>query len=446
MDPHELKGRGTKFDIVVHNAITITVNAEFEIIKNGIICIKDRILQQIVPLEKGRPLPEALHVIDAQGGIVLPGLVNTHSHLPMALFRGLADDLPLMTWLNDHIFPAENKYISPPSVQLGTLISCAEMLLSGTTTCCDGYFHEEAVAQAVRESGMRAVLGHGVIDFPAPGVPNPAENIQKAVAFIKKWKQACPTITPSIFCHSPYTCSAETLQKAKTAANENEILCQIHAAETKGEWEQIHASHGVSPIQYLRNIGVIDDNTLLVHSVWVDSNDIDTIAKQRAGVSHNPASNMKLSSGIAPIPKILNAGISVGLGTDGCASNNTLDLFQEMDTAAKLHKVDTLDPTAMDARTVIKMATIEGARAIGLGDRIGSLEAGKQADLIIIDTDKPHLVPMYSAASHVVYAVIGSDVRNVIIDGKIIVRDRELLTLDIEKTMREIKSFCKSIH
>jgi len=431
------------FDTVIHNCTIITVNPEFDILKHGIICIKKGRLEQITTKDQDQKLPDAKQVIDVKDGIVMPGLVNTHTHLPMTLFRGLADDLPLDKWLNEHIFPAERKHISPESVRTGALLGCAEMLLSGTTTCCDGYFLEDHVASAVIDSGMRAVLGQGVIDFPAPGVADPSENIKTAVGFAEKWFGISPIITPSIFCHSPYTCSAKTLKKAKAAAKG--ILFQIHVAETKSEWDQIQSEHKTSPVKYLDRIGVIDQNTLLVHGIWVDDTDIEIIAKRQAKVAHNPESNMKLASGTAPVPDFLKAGITVGLGTDGCASNNNLDLFQEMNVAAKLHKVNTLDPTIMDARTVLKMATIEGAKAIGLDKKIGSIEIGKLADLIVIDTNSPHLVPMYDPVSHIVYTICGSDVRDVFIGGKMIIKNKKLLTIDIAEVMKKASRLGKKI-
>jgi len=433
-----------RFDTVIHNCTIITVNPEFEIIEYGIICIRNGRIEQISTQNHDQELPDSNDVIDAKGGIVMPGLVNTHTHLPMTLFRGLADDLPLDKWLNEHIFPAERKHINPESVRTGALLGCAEMLLSGTTTCCDGYFLEDNVASAVYDSGMRAVLGQGVIDFPAPGIAEPSENIKNAVEFSEKWLDFSSNITPSIFCHSPYTCSAKTLKKAKASAKG--LLFQIHAAETKSEWDQIQSEHKTSPVKYLDRIGVIDQNTLLVHGIWVDDTDIEIIANRHAKVAHNPESNMKLASGIAPVPDFLEAGITVGLGTDGCASNNNLDLFQEMNVAAKLHKVNTLDPTIMDARTVLKMATIESAKAIGLDKKIGSLEIGKLADLIIIDTNSPHLVPMYDPVSHIVYTIRGSDVRDVFVGGKMIIRNKKLLTIDLAGVMKRASWLGKAIY
>ncbi|MBU4289153.1 MAG: amidohydrolase [Proteobacteria bacterium] len=423
------------FDIVIHNGTIITANPDFDIIKNGIVCIKNGRLERVESRNASYLLPEAKEIIDAKGGIIMPGLVNTHTHLPMSIFKGIADDLPLMPWLSEHIFPAESKHIKPETVRLGTFLACAEMMLSGTTTCCDGYFFEDEVAKAVFDSGMRAVLGQGVIDFPAPGVLEPSDNINNAVRFIDKWHDKSPMITPSIFCHSPYTCSEETLKKAKDAASSKKLIFQIHAAETKDERNRILSEKNSSPIKYLDSIGMLDNDTLLVHSIWVDADDIDRIANSGAKVSVCTESEMKLASGIAPVIKFLEAGIKVGLGTDGSASNNDLDLFQEMDSTAKLHKVNVLDPTVMDTKTVFKLATIDGAGALGLDHEIGSIETGKQADIIIIDVNRPHLVPMYNPVSHIVYSARGSDVQDVIIAGNVVVRDKKILTFDVEEIL-----------
>jgi 5-methylthioadenosine/S-adenosylhomocysteine deaminase len=292
---------------------------------------------------------------------------------------------------------------------------------------------------------MRAVLGQGVIDFPAPGVPDPHDNVKAAVAFIERWTDKSPRILPSLFCHSPYTCSDETLINAKAVAESNNVLLQIHAAETKNEKQMLRGGKSSSPIQYLKGLGILDERTLLVHAVWVDAQDIETIKDSGSTISHNAESNMKLASGIAPVHKFLRAGITVGLGTDGCASNNDLDLFQEMDVVAKLHKVSTLDPTVMDAETVLKMATIAGARAIGLDNVAGSIEVGKEADLIVIDTHQPHLTPMYHPISQLVYAARGSDVCHVLISGKPLVRNRSLLTIDQAALLKKMKELSRSI-
>ena len=375
----------------------------------------------------------------------MPGLVNTHTHVPMSLFRGLADDLPLTNWLNDYIFRAEAQWLNPETVHLGTLLSCGEMLLSGTTTFCDGYFFEDAVATAVQESGMRAVLAQGIIDFPAPGVPDPQENISKAAQFIETWQGKSALITPGLFCHSPYTCSEETLRKARKVADEKDSLFQIHVAETKDELQEIGERQGTTPVQYLDRIGVLNEKTLVVHAIWVDDVDIACMAERGVGISVPTESQMKLASGVAPILEFLKKGLSVGIGTDGCASNNNLDMFQEMDTSAKLHKVKRRDPTVMDARVVLTLGTRRGAEAIGLGKQIGSLEVGKRADLIIIDTHKPHLTPLYDPASHLVYAASGSDVRDVIIDGRLVVQDRKVLPFNLKTIVESVQDLARRI-
>ncbi|MCF8069076.1 MAG: amidohydrolase [Desulfobacterales bacterium] len=434
-----------KFDTIIHNGIIVTVNPDFEIIDDGIICVKDGIIDRIITKKPDQSGTESKEVIDAKGGIIMPGLINTHTHLPMTLFRGLADDLPLLVWLNRHIFPAEATHINSETVFYGSLLACAEMLLSGTTTCCDGYFHEHDVARAVHRSGIRAVLAQGVIDFPAPGVPDPVKNIETAVQFAEQWQAVSPLITPSIFCHSPYTCSDKTLMAAKNESSKRNLLLQIHVAETKTELEQIQTGHNKTPVEYLDSLDFLDERTLLAHAIWLYDEDIDIVQNRESTISVTTESEMKLASGIAPISKFLKAGLTVGLGTDSTASNNNLDMFQEMDMTAKLHKVNQLDPTVMDAKTVIKLATIEGAKAIGLGSITGSLEAGKQADIIILDTNAPHLTPLYHPESHIVYAAQGPDVKDVLVAGEVLVRDRKLLSLDAEDIMAKANEIGKII-
>jgi len=433
------------YDIIIHNGAILTVNADFDVVGNGIVCISDGRIERVEAKTTGKPLPSARKSIDARGGIIMPGLVNTHTHAPMVLFRGLADDLPLMTWLEEYIFKAEGRWLNPETVYSASRLACAEMLLSGTTTCCDGYFFEDSVAQAVQESGMRAVLGQGVVDFPAPGVPDPEKNVAEAMAFIQKWQGKTPLIVPGIFCHSPYTCSKKTLKQAREAANEAGCLFQIHVAETQNEVKQIRKEFGISPTQYLESLGILNDRTLAVHAIWVDEEDISLIAKRGVGLSVTTESEMKLASGVAPVPRFLEIGISVGIGTDGCASNNNLDMFQEMDFVAKLHKVDNLDPTVLNASQVLNLATRDGAAAIGLEKEIGSVEAGKRADLIIIDTHKPHLTPLYDPASHLVYAVNGGDVKDVIIDGRVVVENGAVLTMNVDEVIEEVEKLGRKI-
>ncbi|MGD9023111.1 MAG: amidohydrolase [Deltaproteobacteria bacterium] len=433
------------YDIVVHNGTVLTINAQFDVLKRGFVCVSDGTLKLVGNQPSDGSLPKAHNIIDACGGIIMPGLVNTHTHAAMSLFRGLADDLPLTNWLNDYMFKAEARWLNPENVYSGALLSCAEMLLSGTTTCCDGYFFEDAVAEAFQEAGVRAILAQGVIDFPAPGVQNPADNVREAARFIDLWRDKTSLITPGLFCHSPYTCSETTLQEARKVADEAGLLFQIHVAETQGELHEIERRHGTTPVQYLNQIGVLNRRTLLVHAIWVNETDIACIANHGVGVSVTTESEMKLASGIAPIPRFMSKGVAVGIGTDSSASNNNLDMFQEMDLLAKVHKVKQRDPTVMNAREVLSLATRGGAEAIGLGRQIGSLEVGKRADIIIVDTNKPHLTPLYDPVSHLVYAARGSDVRDVIIDGRQVVRNRRLLTFNLEPVVEAISDLARQI-
>jgi 5-methylthioadenosine/S-adenosylhomocysteine deaminase len=434
-----------KADTLFFNARILTVDSRFSNIENGALAVRNGIIEKVWLPSAKAPLPQAKESIDCSGHLVMPGLVNAHTHLPMSLFRGLADDLDLDRWLNDYIFPAEANYISSQTVGLGTRLSAAEMLLNGITTCCDGYFHAEAVAEAISATGMRASIGQGVIDFPAPGVPDPSRNVDVAASFVAAWQSRSNLLQPSIFCHSPYTCSPQTLQAAKAAAVQAGVLFQIHAAETRFEVQQCQEANGCSPVAYLHGLGILDPQTVLIHAVWVDPDDIAMIAESGAGVVHCPQSNMKLASGIAPVPGFIDAGLTIGLGTDGCASNNDLDLFSEMKTTAGLHKVQQLNPAVLDAKSVIRMATFDGARLLGLERDVGSLEAGKQADLIILDMQQPHLLPLYHPASHIVYAARGSDVRHVMVAGRWIVQDRQLITLDLALLIKEIGALSQKI-
>jgi 5-methylthioadenosine/S-adenosylhomocysteine deaminase len=434
------------YDLLIHNAWVVTVNAQGDVIPDGMIGIHGDGIAHIGPTPPDAALPAARETIDAGQGIVLPGLVNAHTHLPMTVFRGMADDLPLQAWLEDHIFPAEAAHITPHTVHWGTLLGCAEMLLAGITTCCDGYFLEDAVARAVAMTGMRAVLGQGVIDFPAPGVPDPAENIRTAAAFVRQWKHRSPLITPSIFCHSPYTCSDKTLAHAKKTAADEGVLFQIHVAETR---EEITADGDQTPngslTDRLAQLGLLDADTLLVHGVWLSPMDIERIAQNGCGIAHCPESNMKLAAGIAPVPAFLQAGIPVGIGSDGCASNNNQDLLREMDMAAKLHKVAGGGPTTMPAPQVLALATRDGARAIGLGDHIGTIEKGKQADLAILDSTHPAMCPIYNPVSQAVYAGSGDIVRDTVVAGRVRVRNRTLVDSPIDDIMRQVRAIGRAI-
>jgi len=429
-------------DILILNGWVLTMDARRREYHPGYLAIEATGIIAVGPMSEALSWT-ADQTIDAHGGIVMPGLVNTHTHAAMTCFRGMADDLPLMEWLQDHIFPAEAQ-LDHGRVKTGTLLACAEMILSGTTCFCDMYLFEEAVAEAADQAGMRAVVGEVLYDFPSPNYGPIEAGFAYTEKMIAKW-QDNPLITIAVEPHSPYLCAPELLAQAGDIARRNGIPLVIHLAETRSEVETIQERYGVTPVGHLANLGLLYPGLLACHGVMLTEDDMDLLQTHDVKIAHNAESNMKLASGIAPVPQLLERGVCVGLGTDGCASNNNLDLLSEMDTVAKLHKVSTLDPTVLDAETVLAMATIEGARALGLADRIGSLEPGKDADVIIVDTRKPHLTPLYHPASHLVYAARGGDVDTAIINGRIVMRKRELLTLDLEAVMGNVNQLARTI-
>ncbi len=429
-------------DILVINGTLLTLDASHTEITDGAVAINRDSIAAIGSVNDFSDW-SASRVIDARGGIILPGLINTHTHAAMTCFRGLADDLQLMNWLNDHIFPAEAK-LDDQKVYLGTLLACAEMIMSGTTCFCDMYLFEDAVARAARKAGIRAVVGEVLYDFDSPNYGPIEKGFEYTQRLIDTW-QADPLISIAVEPHSTYLCAPELLKRAFKLTQSFSLPLVIHLSESKSEVQQIKERYGRTPVEHLAELGILAPNVLACHCVELTENDIHLLQRFDVKVAHNAESNMKLASGVAPIPTLLNRGICVGLGTDGCASNNNLDLLLEMDTVAKLHKAQTLDPTSMDAVTVLKMATIEAARALGLDRRIGSLEAGKKADLIIIDTNKPHLTPMYSPVSHLVYAAMGSDVSTSIINGTVVMENGVLKTLDLEKVMDDVNRIAKEI-
>ena len=412
---------------------------EHRLLKDGVVVIENKRVRHVGKSYSGR----VDRWIDASSGLVMPGLINSHTHASMTCFRGLADDLQLMSWLNDHIFPAEAK-LDDQKVYLGALLACAEMIMSGTTCFCDMYLFEDAVARAAKRAGVRAVVGEVLYDFDSPNYGPIDKGFEYTQTLIDTWKDD-PLVTIAVEPHSTYLCQPELLKKAFNLTQSYGLPLVIHLAESKSEVEQIKERYGRTPVEHLAEIEVLAPNVLACHCVELTENDIALLQRFDVKVAHNAESNMKLASGVAPIPKLLDAGICVGLGADGCASNNDLDLFLEMDTVAKLHKAKTLDPTAMDARTVLKMATIQSARALGLNQAIGSLETGKKADLIVIDTHKPHLTPMYNPVSHLVYAAMGSDVTTSIINGTVVMEDRKLKSLDLRKVMDDVNKIAEEI-
>jgi len=429
-------------DILVTNGTVLTLDAGDTEIINGAVAIAKDTIVAVGPKDEFGAWSVS-QVIDADGGIIMPGLINSHTHAAMTCFRGLADDLQLMTWLNDHIFPAEAK-LDDQKVYSGALLACAEMIMSGTTCFCDMYLFEDAVARAAKKAGMRAVVGEVLYDVNSPNY-GPIENgFKYTQKLIDTW-QDDPLVTIAVEPHSTYLCAPQLLKKAFDLTQSFNLPLVIHLAESKSEIDQIKERYSRTPVEHLAELGVLAPNVLACHCVELTENDIALLQRFDVKVAHNAESNMKLASGVAPIPRLINEGICVGMGTDGCASNNDLDLFQEMDSVAKLHKAKSLDPTVMDAATVLKMATIMGARALGLDPVIGSLETGKKADLIIVDTNKPHLTPMYNPVSHMVYAAIGSDVTTSIINGTVVMQDGKIKTMDIKAVMDDVNRIAKEI-
>jgi 5-methylthioadenosine/S-adenosylhomocysteine deaminase len=433
-------------DILITGGTLLTMEPPGEIVEDPVIGIRngkiDFVLKGKIPAGHSG---EAGEIVDASGCIVMPGLVNVHTHLAMTCFRGLADDLPLMTWLNDYIFPAEAKFINRGTVYAGAMLAIAEMILSGTTTFCDGYFFEGEVGRAAIAAGMRGVIAAGFIDLPTLNHPGPLEKAATAQRFVGRWRDRSPLITPALVCHSPYTCSPDTLRTVKDVARRTGVTFQIHLAETREEVRMIRERYGKKPVQHLQDLDLLDPNTVAAHCIWLDGEELDLLAAGRVKVAHDPESNMKLGAGVAPVPEMLRRGIDVGLGTDGCASNNNLDLFGEMGMAAKLHKVVSGDPSVLTAERVVEMATIGGARVLGMADRIGSVTPGKEADIILVDMRKPHLTPLYRPFSHLVYAASGADVVTNIIGGRIIMKERRLLQMDLAAVMAEVRQIAARI-
>ncbi len=432
----------TQVDLIIDNGIVLTMNPNQGQITAGAVAVKNDRITAVGPAADLKGFTASKR-IDARGGIIMPGLINTHTHAAMTLFRGLADDLPLMTWLNEHIFPAEAK-LDDDTVYWGALLGCAEMIRSGTTCFCDMYLFEQAVARAAKNAGMRAVVGEVLFDFPSPNYGPIEKGFEYTENLIARW-QDDDLIVPAVEPHSPYLCAPQLLEKAAGIAMDRKIPLVIHVSETKTEVQQIREKYSRTPMGHLAHLGILSPRLVACHCVVLSDDDMALMAQHDVKVAHNPESNMKLASGIAPVPQLTKQGICVGLGTDGCASNNNLDLFAEMDTAAKLHKVNTLDPTVADAASVLKMSTIDAARALGLDHLTGSLETGKKADIIVIDTHKPHLTPMYNPVSHLVYAVNGSDVAATIINGQVVMEDGRLSTLNQNEIFAKIREITAKI-
>ena len=434
----------TRVDLIITGGTVVTMDAGRHIYNNGAVAVRGDSIVATGSQNEIASGYDAARTIDAHDEIVMPGLINGHQHAAMSLFRGLADDLALNDWLQKYIFPAEARNVTPDFVTWGTRLGVLEMLRGGTTTYADMYYFEDEVARATKEAGMRGVLGETIIDFPAPDNNSVSQMLAYTENYIKHW-QGDPLITPAIAPHSIYTCSTKTLQQAAALARKYHAPFLIHLSEAPFEGEQSRAKYGLSPTAYLENIGVLGPDITAAHCVWVDAGDIKLLASRDVGCVHNPSSNMKLASGASPVVDLIAAGVPVGLGTDGAASNNDLDMFEEMDLAAKLQKFARMDPQALPAEQVVAMATINGARALHMEKQIGSLEAGKKADVILLRTDAPHATPMYNIYSQLVYALKASDVDTVIVGGKIVMEHRRMLTLDEPQILAKAREYAKKI-
>ena len=430
--------------LIVTNAIVVTMNPDGAVIQQGAVAVDGADIVAVGPAMDVTTRFRAKETIDAAGQIVLPGLVNTHTHAPMVLYRGLADDLALSEWLEKYIFPAEAKTVSPEFVRAGTRLAALEMIESGTTTYADMYYFEEEIAKETKAAGLRGVLGQTVIRFPVADAKAPADSLARADRFIAAYK-GDPLITPAVAPHAIYTLDAETLRAARDLSRRHNVPTLIHLAETREEAQNAEAQFKQSPVRYLDGLGFLGPGVLAAHGVWVSEPDIALLTMRGVGVSHNPESNMKLASGTAPVPAYLRADAAIGLGTDGAASNNDLDMFEAMRMASLLHKLQSADPRAVSARVALEMATIRGARALGMAAQIGSLEPGKRADLIAVDVSGARQTPMYDPVSHLVYVARGNDVRTTIVNGKVLMRDRRVLTLNTADVLRDARGWADKV-
>lgn len=424
-------------------AWVVTLNEAWEVFSPGAVALQGEEIMAVGPAAELNRRYRAHRVLDYPDGLILPGLVNAHTHAAMTLFRGLADDLPLEDWLNSHIFPAE-RHLDREFVYWGTKLAVAEMLLSGTTTFCDMYLFADAAARAAAETGIRAVVGEVLYDFPSPNYGPPAEGLRFSQELCRTY-QGHPRVSVAIQPHAVYTCSPDLLQQCGDLAASLRVPLIIHLSETHKEVAYCRTAYGATPVRHLYNLGLLNRHLLADHAVVLTEEDMDLLAATGAGVAHCPESNMKLASGIAPVAELLAKNVPVGLGTDGCASNNNLDMLQEMDTAAKLQKVHHLDPTALPASQTLALATRGSAKVLGLEKEVGSLSPGLKADLVVIDLNQPHLTPLYDPYSHLVYAASGADVQTVVVHGQIVVQDKKLTAFDLEETLAKARELALKV-
>ena len=432
-------------DLIVSGGIVVSMDSARTIYQDGSVAIKGDAIFGVGSRADIAARYKSAQTIDASGTLVLPGFINGHTHVPMTLFRGLHDDVTLNDWLYKYIFPAEAKNVNEEFVRWGTRLAAAEQIRSGVTTFADMYYFEDAVAQETKAAGMRGVLGETFIDFPAPDNKSEAEMLAYTEKFLTRW-QGDALIHAAPAPHSIYTCSKKTIQDAAALARKYHAPLLMHVSEMKKEWEDSEKQNGVSPVQYLDKIGVLGPELVAAHCIFVDEADRKLLADRQVGCVHNPSSNMMIASGVSPVPEMRAAGIAVGLGTDGPAgSNNDLDLMEEIDLAAKLAKITKMNPLALNAKAVVEMATIDGARALHMEKEIGSLEVGKKADLILISLDEPNAVPMYDTYAQIAYSLKGSDVETAVIGGRVVMRDRKLLTVDEPRVLEKAREYRKSV-
>ena len=432
-------------DLIVSGGIVVTMDPGRAIYQDGSVVVRGDSIVAVGPRAEIEAKYKGAQAIDAHGALVLPGFINGHTHVPMTLFRGLHDDVTLTDWLYKYIFPAEAKNVNEEFVRWGTRLAAAEQIRAGVTTFADMYYFEDAIAEETKAAGMRGVLGETFIDFPAPDNKSEAEMLAYTEKFLKRW-QGDPLITAAPAPHSIYTCSKKTLQDTAALARRYHAPILIHMSEMKKEYDDSMKQNGMSPVQYMEKIGLLGPDVVGAHCIYVDEADWKLLKERGVGCVHNPSSNMMIASGVSPVPEMRAAGVAVGLGTDGPAgSNNDLDLMEEIDLAAKLAKIHKMDPLALNAKAVVEMATIDGARAIHKEKEIGSLETGKKADLILISLNEPNAVPMYDVYAQIAYSLKGSDVETVIIGGRVVMRDRKLLTIDEPKVLEKAREYGKSV-
>jgi len=431
-------------DLLVAGGTVVTMDAGFRVVEDGAVAVRGERILAVGPVADLRVRFAPRKTIDATGHIVMPGLVNTHTHVPMTLLRGVADDVELMVWLTKYIWPAENAHVTPEFVTWGTRLAAWEMIRTGTTTFADMYFYEDQVAEATKEAGLRGYCAATVMDLPVPGLKNADEGLRAAEAFLRKWS-GDPLIVPAVGPHAVYTVGPETLLRAKALAERHGAPLHIHAAESPSEMQMVKEKYGVGTVTHLDRIGFLGPNVTLAHAIWLSDEEIDLLARKGVGTAHCPSSNTKLASGVSPVPKMRKAGVRAGLGTDGPASNNDLNLFEEIDLALKLHKITTGDPAVLTAKDGVEMATIGGARALHLEKEIGSLEPGKRADLIVVATDSPSALPLYDVYSHLAYALKGTDVVTTVVNGRVLMEGRAMLTIDTARVAAKAREYRERI-